>query len=107
MRSSRLLAVTTASVVCGDELLEDRSDLLAPLAAVEDAVMADVLGHEILLLGGRQPGRDVERRLGLADPRNIVALALDRQQRRVPDRLRLHHAPTMLHFTFRQQVLLE
>ena len=36
--------------VRGDELLDHRGDLLAPLAAVEDAVMADVLGEVILLL---------------------------------------------------------
>ena len=45
--------------------------------------MADVLGEQILLLRRRQLGRNVERGLGLADARNVVALALDRQQRRV------------------------
>src|SRR5439155_13103184 len=62
-------------VVGGDELLDDGCDLLAPLAAVEDAVMADLPGEEILLLRLGQPGRDLQRGTGLADARNIVPLA--------------------------------
>jgi hypothetical protein len=33
-----------------DELLDDRRNLLAPFAAVEDAIVADALGEMILLL---------------------------------------------------------
>src|SRR5688572_1088026 len=65
------------SVVPGDPVLDDRSDPLAPFAAVEDSVMADALGEMILLQVPRQLRRDVERRLGLADSRNVVALPLD------------------------------
>jgi hypothetical protein len=67
------------SAVGGDEPLDHRRDPLAPLAPVEDAVMADVFGHEIFLAPFSETGRDVERGTGLAQPGNIIALALDRQ----------------------------
>ena len=60
------------------QLLDHRRDAVAPLGAIENAVMADILGHIITLLVLRQIGRQRQRRAGLAQARNIVALALDR-----------------------------
>src|SRR3546814_6536482 len=77
VKASRSPAVLPA--VGADPLLDHRRDLLAPLTAVEDAVMADAPRHQIALLPGRQRLGQRQRRLGLADPRNIVALALDRE----------------------------
>ena len=48
--SRRLLRVRV------DELLNDGRNLFAPLAAVEDAVMADILGKQIVLFGPWQLG---------------------------------------------------
>src|ERR687889_528637 len=89
-----------------NELLDRGRDILAPFAAVEDAVVTDVLGEEILLFCLGQLGRNVERSLGLADAGDVVALALDRQQRRVADRVRPDQAAAMLHLALRQLVLL-
>src|SRR4029079_17696108 len=75
-RYSGSLAAEQPSVVRGDELLDDRRNPLAPFAAVEDAVMADIPGHEIFLLRRRKARRDVERGLRLAPPGNVVALVL-------------------------------
>src|SRR3546814_4778743 len=61
------------SPVAANPLLHHRCDLLAPFAAVEDAVMADALRHQIFLLGRRQRLGERQRRLGLADSRYIVA----------------------------------
>src|SRR3546814_14192929 len=57
------------SPVAANPLLHHRCDLLAPFAAVEDAVMADALRHQIFLLGRRQrlgerQRRSEERRVG-------------------------------------------
>src|SRR5438270_6209550 len=87
-------------VVGGDEFLENGRDLLAPLAAIEDAVVADVGSEEILLFRARQVGRDVERGLGLANAGNIIPLALDRQQSGVPDRGRVDQAAVVLKLAF-------
>src|SRR3546814_10035740 len=69
------------SPVAANPLLHHRCDLLAPFAAVEDAVMADALRHQIFLLGRRQRLGERQRRLGLADSRYIVAL--DRKSTRM------------------------
>src|ERR687893_825711 len=63
--------------VRGDPVLDHRSDAGAPLAAVEDAVVADVAGEVVLLLRGRQVRHEVERGAGLAEARDVVALAFD------------------------------
>src|SRR5206468_1996963 len=94
--SRRSWAWVRRLAVRGDELLDDGRDLLAPFAAVEDAVMADVHREEIFLLRRGHPGRDIERRLRLPDARNIVALAFDREQCRVAYRLRID-APSAVH----------
>ena len=57
------------------------------------------------LLGQR--GRDGQRRPGLADARDIVLLALDREDRHVADRRRIHLAPAMRHRTPGQRMRLE
>src|SRR6185312_16547285 len=79
----------------------------APFPAVEDAIVADIPGEEILLLRLGQPGCDVERRLGLADARNIVSFAFDREEGGVPDRVRTNQPSAMLHLALRQLMLLE
>src|SRR5690348_212000 len=90
-----------------DPLLHDGRDLLAPLAAVEDAVMADALGEMIFLPLRRQRGRNVERRPRLADAGNIVPLPLDREQGDVLDRRRIDTPAAMHQLALRQQMALE
>ena len=51
--------------------------------------MADVHRKEILLLRRGHSGGDIERGFRLSNARNIVALAFDREQGRVADRLRI------------------
>src|SRR5258705_12090094 len=69
-----------ARVVVADEVADPGHDLLAPLAAVEDAVMADPGLLPVGVAGARDVGGERVRRLGLADTRDIVELALDRHQ---------------------------
>src|ERR1700756_5685881 len=88
-------------------LLEHWRNLLAPAAAVEDAVMTDFLGYQITLAGFGKVLGDGQRRLGLADAGNIVALALDRQQRGVGDRTWIDLAAAMRELALGQLVLLE
>ncbi len=61
-------------------------DVLPETRAVEDSVMADVQLQMMALAGFWNVGAERQRRLGLADAGDIVLLALDGQQRRLPDR---------------------
>src|SRR3546814_9244722 len=54
-------------IVVGYPFLDDGRDFRPPLAAVEDAVMADDLGEVIVFELRRADGGEVHRRLGLAD----------------------------------------
>src|SRR5690554_865033 len=71
--------------VCPDPILHHRRDTLAPLAAVEDAVVADILGEVVLLLLVGQVRSQIERGTGLADTGNVVALTFDREKGGVAD----------------------
>src|SRR3990170_4891598 len=67
-RSTRAVTVSLVigygrSIVRRDPFLENRGDPFAPFAAVEDAVMPDVLGKVVFLHRRRQFGRELERRL--------------------------------------------
>ena len=68
-----------------DEFLDHRGDLFAPAAAVEDAVMARALGHQIALLRRVEIGRQFQRGAGLAQAGNIVALAIKDSLRSMAD----------------------
>src|SRR5439155_23335568 len=73
---SRLLG----GVAGADEVAYPRQDLLAPLAAVEDAVVADARLLPMDVAGARNVGRQRVRRLGLADAGDVVELAFDGHQ---------------------------
>src|ERR1700704_1575460 len=69
-----------ARVVVADEVADAGHDLLAPFAAVEDAVVADPRLLPVDVAGARNVGGEGVRRLGLADARDVVELAFDRHQ---------------------------
>ncbi len=73
-------------IMRADPLFDDRRDPPPPFGAVEDAVMAHVGGEMIFLERVRQVRRDLQRGLESGRCRNIVMLALDRQQGNVGDR---------------------
>src|SRR5208337_3223017 len=81
----------------GPELAHLRRDLFAEARAVENAVMAD------LPLQVVQPPRlrDVDAQVlgseSLADPANVVLLALDRHEAAMADRLQVDELAAMLH----------
>src|SRR5690606_33723653 len=96
-----------ASIEAGDPVLDDGRDAAAPIAAVEDAVMADAPGEMIMLHPRRQRAGEVERGPGLADAGNIVALALDREQGDVAQRGGIDRPAAMGQPAPGQQVALE
>ena len=69
--------------------------------------MADAFGQMILLERFRQVGGDGQRRLGLADARDVVALAFDREDADVGDRARIDLAAAMQHLALGKGVRLE
>lgn len=79
-----------------DEVTHLRVDGLAPAAAAEDAVMARALHFDMLACLGSDAGTQIMGGPGLAGTRNIVRLAFNRQQGRVPDVLRAHQARACL-----------
>src|SRR3954465_7569601 len=95
------------SPVCGDEVTHLWINLAAPAPPVEDAVMADLGLQVMLLLAGRKPSAEIERRRGLADGADIVVLAFDGEQRRAFDRRRLDLAVARDEAAERQRMLLE
>src|SRR4051812_31969907 len=68
-------------VVVADEVAHARHDLLAPLAAVEDAVVTDAWLLPVHMACAGDVRREGVRGLGLADAGDVVELALDRHQR--------------------------
>src|SRR5271165_7685448 len=81
-----------------DESQDPRHDLLAEAGAVEHAVMADLQLQMMQLLPVRDVGAQLMGGIGLADPRNIVLLALDREQPAIADRGRIDWGAAMRHF---------
>src|SRR6185503_8603614 len=70
----------SAGVVRANEVTHARHDLLAPLAAVEDAVVTDPRLLPVHMACTRNVGGQRMGRLGLADAGDVVELALDRHQ---------------------------
>src|SRR5690606_13124965 len=87
--------------------LDHRRDPLAPFAAVEDAVMADVFGEEIALARFGEARGQRQCRAGLADARDVVALALDGKQGGVRDRGEIHCPAAMGEFALGQRMALK
>lgn len=69
--------------------------------------MADPFGHIIALHIVGQAGREVERRLGLAQPRNVVALAFDGEQSGTVDRRGVGEHATVHELALRHELALE
>src|SRR5438309_2012151 len=80
-----------------------RVDLVAEPGPVEDAVVADVRLHIVLLEFRRQARAEVVRGLGLADAGDIVLLALDGEQADVGDQLGPDQPSAMLELALGQQ----
>src|SRR5690349_18038811 len=76
----------SVSGVVADEIAHARHDLLAPLAAVEDAVVTDAWLLPVHMPCAGNVGRQRMGRLGLADAGDVVELALDRHQCRLDQR---------------------
>ena len=75
-----------AQLLAGEDgVADDRVDLPVPLAAAEDAVVADARLHVMALAKRPEAGAEVVGGGGLAERADVVALALDRQQRGAPD----------------------
>src|SRR5690348_5530201 len=96
----------SGGLVRPDEVAYARHDLLAPFAAVEDAVVADARLLPMHVPGTGNAGSQRMRGPGLADARNVVELALDGHQRRL-DRRRIDLAAAAHPGSERQQMLLE
>ena len=79
-------------------------DLGTESRAVEDAVMADAHGEIMLTLFMREVGAERVGGLRLADPGDVVALTLDGEEGRPPDRLRPDRPAAMRHLPVRQRV---
>src|SRR6185436_20732274 len=73
-------------VVGREEVAELRVDDVAPAAAAEDAVVAGALDRQVAFVVGGDAGAEIVRRLRLAQPGDVVQLALDGHQRRARDR---------------------
>ena len=73
----------TARVVLANKVFHLRRNFATPFAAVEDAVMSDTLLQMIFLHSVRKFRRDIQRRFGLANPRNVVQFALNAKERRI------------------------
>src|SRR5262249_42147040 len=61
----------------GDERAQPRIDGLPPAAPAEDAVVARALDGQALLSFGGDAVAEIVRRVGLFDPGDVVAIALD------------------------------
>ena len=94
------------AVVVADEVAHARHDLLAPLAAVEDAVVTNAWLLPVHMACAGDVGRERVGGLGLADAGDVVELALDRHQRGL-DGGRIDLAAAAHPDAARQLVLLE
>ena len=91
----------------GDEIVHLRIDLLAPAAAAEDAVVASALDGEVFAIAFGDAGTQLVRGARLAQAGDVVEFALDRHQRGVADRGRLHAFAGDIPEAARQQMFLE
>src|SRR6476661_2306914 len=76
--------------VARDEIPDPRIDHLAVFTAAEDAVVADALRAEVLLVALGNALAERLRGLGLAVAGDVVQLALDGEERRPLDELGAH-----------------
>src|SRR3546814_19093904 len=83
LRTSHDLA---SPIVRTNEVVHPRADLLPPLPAVEDAVVADGLLLVMHPHRRRQGRAEVVGGAGMAPAGDVVVLTLDRHQGRAPDR---------------------
>src|SRR5262245_54565526 len=90
-----------------DHVFQDWVDLSGPALAAEHAVVANPRLHVMPFAVGPQAGAEIVRRDGLADRADVVAFALDREQRGLADRLGIHAMPAKLQRAERQRVLLK
>src|SRR3954465_10991127 len=90
-----------------DEIAHPWKDLLAPAASIENAVMSNPFLKVIRLLLRRNVSAQLVRRMRLAGSRDVVHLALDREQRRVSDCGRIDPLPLPCHGSARQRMPLE
>src|SRR5690606_11119106 len=85
LRSARRLIARPLVRDGTDELANARLNFRAPARAVEHAVMADALLHVVDAMILRNAPTEIVRSFRLAKPADVVALALDRHQRRFLD----------------------
>src|SRR6202035_2709480 len=108
-RARRILGVALAAmsilaIVGHHEVRDPRRDLGAKARSVEHAVMADTRLHPMgPALGGNVEAQPV-RRLGLSEARDIVVLALDREQRDAADAGGIDLRAPVRHGALRQSV---
>src|SRR5437764_13058856 len=86
-KGERNMSGGAALFVGQDRVSHQGIDLAGPPPAAEHAVMADAGLHVVFLAIGPEAGAEIVRRHGLADGANVVALALDGEQRGAADRL--------------------
>src|SRR4029079_304353 len=77
----------------------------AETRAVEDAVMPDAFLQEMQFLVGGKRRAEIMRGFGLADTRNVVALALDGHECRLTDRRGIDLLAAMVEQPARQLVI--
>ena len=90
-----------------DEITHPWKDLLAPATTVENAVMSNPFLKVIRLLLHRNVSAQPVGRMRLAGRRDVVHLALDREQRGVSDRGGIDPLPLPCHGSTGQRVPLE
>src|SRR5687768_10545311 len=90
-----------------DEVTHPWKDLLAPATSIENAVMSNPFLKMIRLLLHRNVSAQPVGRTGLAGSRDVVHLALDREQSRMPDRSGIDTLAFPCHGSARQRMLLE
>ena len=90
-----------------DPRADHGADLLAPFAAVEDTVMADLRGHVVFLLAVGQVGGDIEGGFGLAEAGDIVELTFDGEDGGLGDGIRADAVVVMVELAIRQAMFVE
>src|SRR3984893_6092678 len=95
------------SIARQDRVAHDRINLAVPALAGKHAVVPDARLHVVALAVGLDAAAQILRRQRLAERADVVALALDRQQRGLADRLRLDEIAAKFQLALWQPELLE
>src|ERR1700682_123864 len=95
------------SIARQDRVAHDRINLAVPTLAGKHAVVPDARLHVVALAVWPDPAAQILRRQRLAERADVIALALDRQQRGLVDRLRLDEIATEFQLALPQQETLE